>query len=332
MKMRLLCALNALAAVAGVIAQDLVTVLQSDPDLSTLLGAIQAVPGLADTLNAAVNITVFAPTNSAFGSVSADSLEGQAIANSDIGGIASILSYHVVPASIPASAITANPQFVQTLLTSDNVFSGASATLVTGGQYVGAQLVNGTSVTLSSGLLATSTVTQADIAAGGAIVHKIDSVLTVPRNASTTAQAAGFTDLVDALVSACLADTVDNLADVTVFIPTNAAFEAIESTTATLTQEQLQQVLTLHVLNDAVVYSPSIPSGTTQLPTVNGENVTVVNNGTITVNQATVIAPNVVLRNGVAHVIDSVLIPASLGSEACPSTRHHRKRPHKESN
>lgn len=90
----------------------------------------------------------------------------------------------------------------------------------------------------------------------------------------------------------------------TVFIPTNAAFESISSTTATLTQAQLQDVLTLHVLNNAVVYSPSIPSGTTSLPTVNGEDVTIVNNGTILIDQATVIAPNVVLRNGVAHVID----------------------------
>lgn len=150
-----------LAAVTGAASQDLVSVLQSDPELSTLLGAIQAVPGLADTLNTAVDITVFAPTNSAFEAVSPDSLEGQAIADSDVPGIASILSYHVVPASIPASAITVAPQFVQTLLTSDNVFAGAAATLVTGGQYVGAQLINGTSVVLTSGLLATSTVTQA---------------------------------------------------------------------------------------------------------------------------------------------------------------------------
>lgn len=97
----------------------------------------------------------------------------------------------------------------------------------------------------------------------------------------------------------------------TVFIPTNAAFEAISSTTATLTQAQLQDVLTLHVLNDAVVYSPSIPAGTTSLPTVNGEDVTIVNNGTILVDQATVIAPNVVLRNGVGHVIDRSVIPSS---------------------
>lgn len=45
------------------------------------------------------------------------------------------------------------------------------------------------------------------------------------------------------------------------------------------------------------------------LPTVSGEDVTVVNNGTIAVNQANVIAPNVALRNGVGHVIDRSDVP-----------------------
>lgn len=158
--MRSASAITVLALVANAAADSLVEVLSADPELSTLLGAIQAVPGLADTLNAAEGITVFAPINSAFEAVAADSLEGEAIAGSDIDGIASILSYHVVPASVPASAITADAQFVPTLLTPANVFDGQNATLVTGGQLVGAQLVDG-SVTLTSGLLLTSVVTQA---------------------------------------------------------------------------------------------------------------------------------------------------------------------------
>lgn len=155
-----------------------------------------------------------------------------------------------------------------------------------------------------------------DIAAGGAIVHKIDSVLTVPRNASTTASAAGLTAIVDALVAAELAVTVDTLADITVFIPTNDAFAAISSVTSTVTKAQLRSVLTLHVLSGSVFYSVDIPSGTTELPTVSGENITIVNDGsTITVDQAKVIVPNVALRNGVGHVIDSVLIPAKLAPD-----------------
>lgn len=158
--MRYLSAATVLALAAQANAQDLVAALQADPDLSTLLGAISAVPGLADQLDAAEGITIFAPVNAAFEAVDPASAAGQAIGNSDVDGIASVLSYHVVPATIPSSAITATVQFVPTLLTPENVIGGAAATLVTPAQNLGAQL-NGSSVILRSGNLATSTVTQA---------------------------------------------------------------------------------------------------------------------------------------------------------------------------
>lgn len=153
--------LAALCLITGAAAQDLVAALQADAELSTLLSAISAVPGLAETLDAADNITIFAPTNDAFAAVDAASPEGQAIASGDVPGIASLLSYHVVPATIPSSAVTAAPQFVQTLLVPGNDIAGGAATLTPGGQYLGAQLSNGSSVVLTSGNLATSTVTQA---------------------------------------------------------------------------------------------------------------------------------------------------------------------------
>lgn len=155
-----LSTLAALGLIAGAATQDLVAALQADPDLSTLLSAISAVPGLADTLDAAEGITIFAPLNEAFAAVDASSKEGLAIAGGDVPGIASILSYHVVPATLPSSAINTTPQFVQTLLTPGNVIGGGAATLTPGGQYLGAQL-DGSSVVVSSGNLATATVTQA---------------------------------------------------------------------------------------------------------------------------------------------------------------------------
>lgn len=150
--------LASLATRAG--CQDLVAALQADPELSTLLGAIGLVEGLADTLDAAEGITIFAPTNDAFAAVAADSREGRAVADADLAGIASLLSYHVVPATINSTDITETPQFVQTLLTPGNVIDGGAATLVPGGQYLGAQVVDG-AVVLKSGNLATSTVTEA---------------------------------------------------------------------------------------------------------------------------------------------------------------------------
>lgn len=315
--------------------QDLVEALQADPELSTLLGAISQVPGLAETLDGAASITILAPTNDAFAGVPAESREGQAIADGDVEGIASVLSYHVVPGTIPSTAITEVPQFVQTLLTPANVIDGGAATLVPGGQYLGAQLVNGV-VVLQSGNLATSTVTQAvrwihrtpfipsyeedkyydeiyigmltttqDIVVGGATIHKIDTVLTLPTNASTTATLAGLTGITDALTSADLVSLFDAAPAVTVFVPVNEAFAAIGDTVQALSAGQLQRVLLLHLLVGDVVFSTSIPDGETDVVTALGENITLANSGTaLDVSGNHVVQANVLLSNGVAHLIN----------------------------
>lgn len=63
------------------------------PELSTLVDAVVAA-GLVDALNEAENITVYAPTNDAFGAIPADILNA---ALSDTGILTAILTYHVSP-------------------------------------------------------------------------------------------------------------------------------------------------------------------------------------------------------------------------------------------
>lgn len=65
-----------------------------NPVLSTLVTAVGAVPGLADQLNAADDITVFAPANSAFDKVDKATLDGLLADPTTLKGV---LSYHVVP-------------------------------------------------------------------------------------------------------------------------------------------------------------------------------------------------------------------------------------------
>lgn len=144
-----------------------------------------------------------------------------------------------------------------------------------------------------------------DIVVGGATIHKIDSVLTIPTNASTTATAAGLTGIVGALTAAGEVEFFDTEPDVTIFIPFNEAFEAIADTVASLNTEQLQQVLLKHIVQGAVVYSPSIPAGDTVVESALGEHLNITNtDGTITVNDATVISADILLSNGVGHLID----------------------------
>ena len=108
-----------------------------------------------------------------------------------------------------------------------------------------------------------------------------------------------------ALTSAGSVEFFDTEPDVTVFIPSNEAFEAIADTVAGLTTEQLQQVLLKHIVTGAVVYSPSIPAGETVVESALGEHLTITNtDGAITVNDANVISADILLSNGVGHLID----------------------------
>jgi uncharacterized surface protein with fasciclin (FAS1) repeats len=160
-------------------------------------------------------------------------------------------------------------------------------------------------VSIFSGLLMNSTVTTADVNFTGGVIHIIDTVLTLPETTSKTALAAGLTSLTGALNATNLVNTVDTTKDVTIFAPNNAAFQAIGSGLANLTTEQISSVLTYHVVAGTVGYSSSLTNGTS-LKTANGANLTItIADGKVFVNGARVITPDVLVANGVVHVIDA---------------------------
>jgi uncharacterized surface protein with fasciclin (FAS1) repeats len=146
--------LLALAAVA--LAQDegsaVLTAIQIQSDLTQLFAALQLFPDVVSTLRSASNITIFAPTDTAFAALGSDAPTGDALA--------AVLNYHVVQGQYPASAIPTTPTYVQTLLTPELSRMDTALTNVTGGQYVGV-VNNGTGVQVLSGDLAVSNVVEA---------------------------------------------------------------------------------------------------------------------------------------------------------------------------
>jgi len=146
----------------------------------------------------------------------------------------------------------------------------------------------------------------------------IDRFLTPPANISTTAVAANLTSITGALTAAKLAKTVDTTPDVTIFAPSNMAFQAIGSALGNLSTPDLTSILGYHVINGTVGYSSTLTN--MSLQTVNGANVTItVENGTVFVNSAKVIIPDVLVANGVVHVIDNVLNPMNTTATPNPS-------------
>jgi uncharacterized surface protein with fasciclin (FAS1) repeats len=108
-----------------------------------------------------------------------------------------------------------------------------------------------------------------------------------------------------ALNATNLLDTVNNLPNVTIFAPNNAALQAIGGSLSNLTTEQISSVLTYHAVPGVLGYSSGLKNGTV-LPTVNGANLTVtINDGRVFINNARVITPDVLVANGVVHVIDA---------------------------
>ncbi|KAK7190687.1 hypothetical protein DPSP01_006704 [Paraphaeosphaeria sporulosa] len=307
----------ALAAyISAVLAQapSLTDLIGSQPDLSTLGTALSSFPDLVAVLGSLSNITILAPTNSAFEALLAGdaSLESTALSSNNTDAIQALLAYHVLNGTYVSSDFSETPAFAHTLLTPSG--QSDSLTNVTGGQNVGLQLIGG-NATIVSGELKGSNVVEADIqAANGVVVHKIDSVLTIPRNASTTLTAQSdveVTSILSALTTANLVGTIDTIADLTIFVPNDAAFAAIASTLANASVEAITSILTYHAVAGAVVFSSDITN--TTVKTVNGAELTLAvgTDGNAYIDNAKVVLPNIILSNGVAHIIDSVLNPES---------------------
>ena len=124
-------------------------------------------------------------------------------------------------------------------------------------------------------------------------------------------------DIVDTAAAAGRAGLVDALkgeGPLTVFAPTDAAFAALPAgTVETLlkpeNKDQLAAILKLHVI-PGKVKSKDLAGKTLTAETLGG---TVAIDGTngVKVNDATVTTADIKASNGIIHVIDKVLLPAS---------------------
>lgn len=268
--------------------------------------------GLSSTLSAPnANLTVFAPTDAAFNTLATQLgfTDATAMVNAlSPADLASILTYHVLPAKKTAADLVAGGPTEATAYS----FNGAAANLA---------LSTSNGVAITDADLTTAHVTTADVPANNGVIHVIDKVLVPPGvlNVVQMAQAnpGAFSALVGAVVSTGLSPTLSGTGPFTVFAPTNAAFGAAPTG---LTKAQLTSVLTYHVLSGQVL-SSQIPFGTPVATldtvslagaTVPAETITINSNLTIsdtTATPAKLVATDVRAKNGVIHVIDKVLIP-----------------------
>ena len=128
------------------------------------------------------------------------------------------------------------------------------------------------------------------------------------------------TTLVAAVKAAGLVETLSGKGPFTVFAPTNAAFGKLPAGTVDAlvkpeSKATLTKILTYHVVSGKLEAS-DLTDGK-KLKTVEGEELTVKKSGDSVMivdakgGSSTVTIPNVNQSNGVIHVVDTVLMPAS---------------------
>jgi uncharacterized surface protein with fasciclin (FAS1) repeats len=123
-----------------------------------------------------------------------------------------------------------------------------------------------------------------------------------------------FSTLVTAITAAGLGDALSGEGPFTVFAPTNEAFEALpagllEKLLLPENKEVLTKILTYHVVEGKVM-AADVAAG--DVETLEGSTFTIATEGGVMVNTANVTTTDVPASNGVIHIIDAVLVPASI--------------------
>lgn len=129
----------------------------------------------------------------------------------------------------------------------------------------------------------------------------------------TAVGAGSFNTLVAAVKAAGLVETLKGDGPFTVFAPTDDAFKKLpEGTVEELLKAEnlakLQAILTYHVVPGSVMAADVVKLDSAK--TVQGGNVAIkVVDGNVMINGAKVVTTDIKCKNGVIHVIDSVILP-----------------------
>jgi len=137
--------------------QDIVDTAVANGNFNTLAAALTAAD-LVSTLKGTGPFTVFAPTDAAFAKLPAGTVENL-LKPVNKAQLQAVLTYHVVPGKVPASAVA--------------------------GKVTDAATVNGATINVNgtNGVkVNNATVTTADVMASNGVIHVIDTVLLPPAN------------------------------------------------------------------------------------------------------------------------------------------------------
>lgn len=280
----------------------------ANPNLTILVAALTKT-NLVATLQSTGPFTVFAPTDVAFTAAGVSVASINASTPAQVASLKEILLNHVISGSKTAAQLT-NNEYLRTLSTG---LASATNKLSMHVSKVGAVVkLNNNAV-----------VTAADVSASNGVIHVVDKVITAPTIVDLVAANTDFSSLVGNL-STNLVATLKTTGPFTVFAPNNPAFASLTTELAAIplvpNPTQLENVLKYHVVNGnylesalstVVAAGPTSTLLASQTFTVALTPARITGTYSPTRMASKITATDIQANNGVIHVLDKVLLPAT---------------------
>ncbi|KAM4065340.1 fasciclin domain-containing protein [Hirsutella rhossiliensis] len=302
--------------------QDLGSVLEASQDLSKFYDLLKKYPEILLQLPSYTGVTIIAPTNEAFDRIPYTSLNA-AWDPADKAKTVPLLQYHMIRGTLATdddAALSPGPTRARATLLVDRAYANVSA-----GQTVLAAKQPAGAVVFTSGLGSRCSVVESDLRFQGGVVHAVDNLLVPPARLAQTARAFGLTSFLGALYAAGLMPAVADRSNVTVFAPQDAAFALVGGGLEKMKTAELARVMSYHIVRGQVLVSSALANGskleTLAAPSEAGtpRPVTIRQAGNNKyVDSAQIIQPDILIANGVLHVVSSVLSPDA-GTAAVPN-------------
>ncbi|ROV88096.1 hypothetical protein VSDG_09369 [Cytospora chrysosperma] len=307
LQVHVLSLLASLAAAQSGLLNGLDQALSARQDVSTFYGLLSRYPQVLLDLPIYTGVTFIAPNNDAFEKDKKWDPDDEAV-------VTDTLRYHVLQGIVSTKAIEVGiPVFIPTLL------EDSGSTNITGGQRVIINNQGNDEVVFTSGADSRSTVVEGEISFSDGLIHVVDTVMAPPSRLEPVCRVyyPNLRAFLAALYQTSLIDQFAGTRDVTIFAPWDAAFQLTAGALSALQPSELRDVLAYHIVLGRVLYSADLDNATSW-PTLcrpDGATdpvdirVTFAGNNRY-VDSSQILHADILVANGVVHMIENVLNPA----------------------
>ncbi|KAL7930466.1 FAS1 domain-containing protein [Trichoderma chlorosporum] len=300
--------------------RDLGTVLASNKDLSTYYSLIQKYPDVLLQLPSYAGVTIVAPSNEAFKNIPYTALNG-VWNETDKDTTVPLLQYHVLIGTIATAGLDTGPTYVRTTLLKNPRYTN-----VTFGQNVLIAKQPGDTVVFTTSMGTRCTLVDGDIPFEGGLVQVVDNLLIPPSRLENTTEAFNVPNFLGSLYAADLMPKVSYEDNITVFAPVDSAFAAVGGSLKHLDAKALARVMGYHIVPNQVLVSSSLNNGTSLTTLAKNpsgtapESIVIRQSGNNKyVNSAQIVQPDILLANGIMHLISDVLNPDAVAAAPNPT-------------